>query len=345
MAFRLDQLADLCGARLEGDGSALVAGPATLDQAGPDEVSFLANPRYSPLLSSTRALAVVVGADLAVERRDICLLRAADPNRAFSRIVAAFASERPAVAPGVHPRAHVAADAVLGADVAIGPNATVESGAVVGAGAVLWGGCYVGPGARIGAGSVLWPGATVLDGCVVGERCVLHPGCVIGADGFGFEPTPRGWIKIPQCGTVVLEDDVEIGANTTVDRARFGATRIGRGAKLDNLVHIAHNVEIGPDSVMAAQAGVAGSARLARGVVVGGQVGIGGHVKIASGVRLAGQSGVYGDLDEPGDYIDSPARPKREALRRMAAASRAEELARRVRALEARLAALEGGRP
>jgi UDP-3-O-[3-hydroxymyristoyl] glucosamine N-acyltransferase len=342
MAFRLDQLARLCGARLEGVGETLVRGPATLELAGPDEVSFLANPRYSGQLRTTRAAAVVVANDFVVEREGLVLLRTDDPSRCFSRVVEAFAGERPAVPTGVHPRACVAPDAQLGQGVAIGPNATIESGAVLGDGVVVWAGAYVGGGARIGARSVLWPGAAVLDGVTVGERCVLHSGCVVGADGFGFEPTPRGWIKIPQCGTVVLEDDVELGANSTVDRGRFGATRIGRGCKIDNLVHVAHNVQIGPDCVMAAQSGIAGSSQLARGVVVGGQVGIGGHVKIASGVRLAGQAGVYGDLTEAGDYLDSPARPKREALRRMAASGRAEELLRRVRQLEERLAALEG---
>jgi UDP-3-O-[3-hydroxymyristoyl] glucosamine N-acyltransferase len=342
MAFRLDQLARVCGARLEGDGAIHVRGPATLELAGPDEISFLANPRYSGQLRTTNAAAVVVANDFVVEREGLALLRTDDPSRCFSRVVEAFAAERPSLPVGVHPRAHVAADVQIGAGVAIGPNATIESGAVLGDGVVVWSGAYVGVGSRIGARSVLWPGATVLDGVTIGERCVLHAGCVVGADGFGFEPTPRGWIKIPQCGTVVLEDDVELGANATVDRGRFGATRIGRGSKLDNLVHIAHNVQVGPDCVMAAQAGIAGSAQLARGVVVGGQVGIGGHVKIASGVRLAGQSGAYGDIAEAGDYLDSPARPKREVLRRMAAAGRSEELRRRVRELEERLAALEG---
>ncbi|MEZ5980461.1 MAG: UDP-3-O-(3-hydroxymyristoyl)glucosamine N-acyltransferase [Planctomycetota bacterium] len=342
MGFSLRELADLCGARLEGDGERIVRGPATLDRAGADEVSFLANPRYAGLMASTRAAGVVVAEDAVVERRDLALLRAEDPNRCFTRVVAAFAAQRPVPEPGVRAGAHVDPGARLGADVSIGPGAVVERDADVGDGAVLLPGSYVGVGASIGAGSTLGAGAALLDGVTVGARCTIHAGAVVGADGFGFEPTREGWVKIPQCGTVVVEDDVEIGANTTIDRARFGATRIGRGTKIDNLVHVAHNVEIGADSVVAAQAGIAGSARIDERVVIGGQVGVAGHVRIASGVRLAGQSGAYGDITEPGDYLDTPARPRREALRRMASAGRAEELAKRVRELERRLERLEG---
>jgi len=341
MGIRLSELAERTGARLEGDGALEIRGPAPLETAGSDEISFLGDPRYAGLLASTAAGAVVIAHGVAVERTDLALLRADDPSALFTAVVAAFAGERARLAPGVHAGATVAPDAAVAEDARIGAGAVVESGARIGARAELWPGAYVGHGASIGADTVLQPGARVLEGVAVGERCLLHAGCVVGSEGFGFDPSPEGWKRIPQVGVVVVEDDVEIGANATVDRARFGATRIGRGSRLDNLVHVAHNVVVGEHCAFAAQAGVAGSTRLGDWVVLGGQAGIGGHVRLASGVRVGGQGGVYGSITEPGDYIDTPARPRREALRRMAAAGKAGELARRVKDLEARLAQLE----
>ncbi|QDU85850.1 UDP-3-O-acylglucosamine N-acyltransferase [Planctomycetes bacterium Pla163] len=343
MALRLQDLAARCGARLEGDGEAAICGPATLDRAGPDEISFLGHPRYESLLATTTAGAVVIANDFEVQREGLALLRVDDPSKAFTAIVAAFAAERFEQPSGVHPTASIAADATVDPSARVGANAVVDAGATVGARAVLAPGAYVGPRATIGEDTVLLAGARVLEAVQVGARCIVHPGAVVGAEGFGFEPTKEGWVRIPQCGTVVVEDDVEIGANTTIDRARFGATRIGRGAKIDNLVHVAHNVEIGASSAIAAQVGIAGSARLDDWVVLGGQVGVNGHIRISSGVRLGGQAGAFGDLTEPGDYIGTPARPRSEALRSMAASGRARELAVRVKQLEARLAQLEEG--
>lgn len=343
MGIRLSDLAERTGARLEGEGDREIRGPAPLESAGADEISFLGDARYAPLLASTSAGAVVVASDAVVERSDLALLRTDDPSGLFTRIVAAFAGERARVELGVHPSACIAPDAEVGADVRIGANVVIEPGATIGPRVELWPGAYVGPGARVGADTVLQPSARVLEGVRIGERCLLHAGCVVGSEGFGFDPSAGGWARIPQVGIVVVEDDVEIGANATVDRARFGATRIGRGSRLDNLVHVAHNVVVGEHCAFAAQVGVAGSTQLGDWVVLGGQAGIGGHVKLASGVRVGGQGGVYGSISEPGDYIDTPARPRREALRRMAAAGKAGELARRVKELEARLARLESG--
>lgn len=335
------QIADLCGAEVEGDASRLVGGLATLEDAGPDDVSFLAHPKYLRHLARTRAGVVLVAADTARPREDLVLLRCADPGKAFSKVVTAFAPPPVRPAAGVHPSAVVASSAELGRSVAVGATCVVGEGARIGDGAVLHAGVLVGEGATVGADTELHPGVVLYAGVSVGARCVLHAGAVIGADGFGFEPGAGGWTRVPQCGTVAIEDDVEIGACTTVDRGRFGPTRIGRGAKLDNLVHVGHNVVIGENCLLVAQVGVAGSAALRDWVVIGGQAGVGGHVEIGAGARVAGQSGVYGDLEGGREYLGSPARPRMEELRRMAASRKVGELLERLQVLERRLAELE----
>jgi UDP-3-O-[3-hydroxymyristoyl] glucosamine N-acyltransferase len=188
---------------------------------------------------------------------------------------------------------------------------------------------------------VLHPNVVLYPRCEIGASCVVHAGCVIGSDGFGFDPSPAGWVKVPQCGIVRIEDDVEIGANTTIDRARFGATRIGRGVKIDNLVHVAHNVQVGDNALLVAQVGLSGSCRIGRMAILGGQVGVAGHVTVGDGARVAGQSGIFGDLEGGEDYLGHPARPRREALRAMAAPKRIERLAETLRDVERRLARLE----
>ena len=199
----------------------------------------------------------------------------------------------------------------------------------------------IGPGAQVGADCVLYPGVVLYDGVVLGERCVLHAGAVIGADGFGFEPTASGWEKVPQCGTALIGDDVEIGANCTIDRGRFEATRIGNGVKLDNLVHVAHNVVVEDGALLIAQAGVAGSSRIGARAILAGQVGIGGHVEIGPGARIAAQSGVARDVPAGQDQFGTPAREKGEAFRLQALYGKLPDLHRRVRALERTLEAKE----
>lgn len=338
----LSELAELCGAVLEGDGARRV-GPAALEEAGPDEISFVAHPRYVPLLERTRAAAVLVEPGLDCAREGLSLLRCEDPSGAFTRVVGAFARAEPRPAPGVDESARVHPDAVLGADVAVGPFCLVGAGARLGAGCVLHAHVTVGAEVELGPGCELYPGAVVIARSRLGARCVLHPGAVVGSDGFGFDPTPEGWVKVPQTGTVEVGDDVEIGANATIDRGRFRATVIGAGAKLDNLVQVAHNCEIGPGALLCAQAGVAGSTKVGPGAILGGQVGVGGHLEVGARARVAGQSGVYGDLPGGEEYLGSPARPRAEALRAMAQAGRVPRLMERLRELERRLAELEGG--
>lgn len=341
----LADLAELCGATLEGDGARSVRGPADLAGAGPEEVSFLANERYAPLVESTTAAAVVVSSELQVQRTDLALLRVADPNSAFTKIIAAFA-EAPAIPePGIHPSAVLHPSVLLGEGVSIGALCTLGEGVEVGAGTILHPGVHVGPRATIGARTVLHPGVCLYERVSVGSDCILHAGVVVGSDGFGFEPTAAGWDKIPQCGTVVIEDEVEVGANCAIDRARFGATRLRRGTKLDNLVQVAHNVEVGEASLLCAQVGVAGSTRVGRRVVLGGQVGTAGHIVIGDGAQAGGQAGITGSLEPGAKVTGTPARAVTQVLKDHARVRRLAQLEQRVRELEARLesSAVQGG--
>lgn len=341
----LADLAALVGATLEGDGDRTVSGPASLAEAREDEVSFLASPRYAPLLRTTRAAGVLLGPGVDCAREDLTVLRCEHPGRAFTAVVRAFSRPEPPRPPGIDPSARVHPRASLEEGVHVGPCCVVEEGARVAAGAVLVAQVHVGHGARVGADSVLHPAVVLYPGVEVGARCVLHAGCVIGADGFGFDPSEQGWIKVPQCGSVVVEDDVEIGANSTVDRGRFGATRIGRGVKIDNLVQVGHNCVLEEGALLCAQVGLAGSTRVGRGAVLGGQAGVAGHCTVGAGARLGARAAVFGDVPAGEEWSGYPARPRRESLRSLAHSRRVPELLERLRALEVRLARLEEEQP
>jgi UDP-3-O-[3-hydroxymyristoyl] glucosamine N-acyltransferase len=343
----VSELAELCGAAVEGDGGRRVVGPASLSEARADQVSFLGNRAYAAELEATRAGAVVVPLDVRPRRRDLTLLRSANPNRAFSRVIESFRAPGARPEPGIHPSAVVAPDAEVDRSASVGPLCVVEGGARIGARCVLHGRVTVGRRSSVGEESELHPGVVLYAEVEVGKRCVLHAGAVLGADGFGFDPTPEGWEKVPQCGSVVVEDDVEIGANTAIDRGRFQATRILRGTKIDNLVHVAHNCVIGPDALLVAQVGIAGSSRVGARAVLGGQVGVGGHVEVGPGARVGGQAGVTKSIKGGRDYWGTPVREKGEVLRSLAWLGRVPELERRVAQLERREAArrTDGSRP
>ncbi len=336
----LSRLAELIGAELEGDGALVVEGLSTLSEAGPREVTFLANERYRPQLATTRAVAVVVRRD---EPRGACgaaLLRVADPNRAFTQVIKAFAPTFDRPAPGVHASATVHPTAEVHATASVGPQCVVEAQARIGAGAVLRAQVFVGAHAVVGNDCFVQPLVTIYERVVLGARVVVHAGTVLGAEGFGWEPTRAGWDKIPQCGTVIVEEDVEIGANCAVDRARFGATRICKGAKLDNLVHVAHNVVVGPNALLVAQVGIAGSSKIGERAILAGQVGVGGHATIGAGARVGGQAGVFGDVPAGEDWAGWPARPKAQTMRSAALVARLPELSARLKALEQEVAHL-----
>ncbi len=339
----VSELAELCGATLEGDGARVVVGPASLADASADEVSFLAHPRYVSEVEETRAGAVVVAHGVELRRADLTLLRCENPGRAFSRVIEVFRPVVDPVEPGVHPSATIETGASLEAGVSVGAGAFVGRDARLAAGVVLHPGAIVGTRCVVGARTVLHSACVLYPRTEIGADCIIHAGAVLGSDGFGFDPVPSGWQKVPQCGSVVVEDDVEIGANCTIDRGRFGATRIRHGSKLDNLVHVAHNVVVGPNALLVAQVGVAGSSRIGERVVLAGQVGVSGHISIGDGAQVGGAASVFRDLDAGGEYWGTPAIDKVRQVRATAVFAKLPDLASRVRKLERRLAQLEEG--
>jgi UDP-3-O-[3-hydroxymyristoyl] glucosamine N-acyltransferase len=337
--FTLGELAKALGATLEGDPRRVVTGVAPLDSAGPDQVSFLTHARYAEAAKASRAGAIVAGAQAAALPAPVLRVRA--PEQALVELLNLFHPPA-AVVPGVHLTAVVAADAHIDPTASIGAQTVIEAGARIGARVRVSALVFIGPGVEIGEDSSVGAHVALLAGVRLGRRVLVHPGAVVGADGFGFAFDGSQHRKIPQTGGVVIEDDVEIGANTAIDRATFGDTIVRRGTKIDNLVQIGHNVEVGEHSILVSQVGVSGSSRLGRGVVLAGQVGVADHVTIGDGALVGAQGGVPSDLDAGGKYLGTPARPMLEAKRIMAAESRLPELLRRVRALERALAALTG---
>jgi UDP-3-O-[3-hydroxymyristoyl] glucosamine N-acyltransferase len=335
--FSVAELAARLGGTVEGDAERVLVAVAGLDEAGPDELSFLANRRYARRVATTRAGAVLVGKNDVAHGRTV--IRCMDPYLAFAQALRLFVPEsRPAAA--VDPRAVVqgtAAGATVMAFAYVGP------GAVVGEGTILYPGAYVGAGARVGRDARLLPGAVVMDGCVVGDRVWLNPGAVVGGEGFGFVPTAGGLVKIPQTGRAVVGDDVEIGANSCVDRAAMGETRIGRGSKLDNLVQVGHGAEVGPDNLLVAYAGVAGTARLGRGVVLAARAGVLGHLEVGDGVQLGADALLTEDAPAGARRSGVPAIDHRRWLRLAASLPELPELLAEVRRLRAELDALKGG--
>jgi UDP-3-O-[3-hydroxymyristoyl] glucosamine N-acyltransferase len=335
---KLRDLAAHLECRLEGDGDADVVRVAGLKDAGPGDVTFLANSKYEKLLVSTRASAVILSDGPAVPHTSA--LRTPHPYLAFARAVRLFAPDsRPA--PGVHPMAAVAAGARLGAGVSIGAFVWVGEGVTIGDGTVVYPNVTIGDGATVGRDCVIHSNVAIRERVVVGDRVILQNGVVLGSDGYGFVRRPDGsHEKIPQAAAVVIEDDVELGANTTVDRPAVGETRIRQGTKIDNLVMIAHGVSVGRNVLMAAQVGVAGSTEIGDEVVFGGQVGVGGHLTIGRGAVAVGQSGVTNSV-EPGAMVSGyPAIDSREWRRSSAVFRRLPELKRRIEELEKQVRAL-----
>src|SRR5438034_200774 len=301
--FTLGQLAEALGATLEGDPARVVRGVAPLESAGPDDVSFLTDARYRAAAQASRAGAFVAGAD--VTGLPAPILTVAAPQQAMIDLLLLF-HPAPPLLPGVDASAVVAGDARVDATAAVGPLAVIEAGARIGSGARGGALTYLGPGVEIGEDCVLGPHVTLLAGARLGRRVLVHPGAVIGADGFGFAFDGARHRKIPQVGGVVIEDDVEIGANCAIDRATFGDTIVRRGTKIDNLVMVGHNVEIGEHSILVAQVGVSGSSRLGRGVVLAGQVGVADHVTLGDGVVAGAQAGIAFDVAAGEKVLGTP---------------------------------------
>jgi UDP-3-O-[3-hydroxymyristoyl] glucosamine N-acyltransferase len=333
----LAELAASVGADIPDDcGNIPISGPSSLDEARDGEISFFGHPRYAADLRTTRAAAVLVPKDFNGETPAVCV-RVENPSAAFTQITQQFIPVPVSPPPGVHPSAWVAPDARVAADASIQAQAVVESGADVGPRTVIGAGAFVGRAAKIGADCHLHPHAVVRENCILGDRVILHSGTVIGADGFGYDTKDGRHHKIPQIGNVVVGNDVEIGANTTVDRARFGRTVIGEGTKIDNLVMIAHNVVIGKHCIICAQVGISGSTKVGNYVVLAGQAGLVGHITIGDGAIVGAQTGVSNDLEPKAIVVGSPPRPIGEWKRSIVRVDRLPQLYDRVKKLEAKL--------
>jgi UDP-3-O-[3-hydroxymyristoyl] glucosamine N-acyltransferase len=337
--LKLTELAERLGCRLEGDGELEVHRVMGLEDAGPGDLTFFTNPKYAVAMRATRATAVIAGE--GTEPAPCAVLRTKNPYLAFARAVGLFA-ERWRAVPGVHATAFVGSGAAIDPDASIGPLAVIEEGARVGARTVIHAHVTVGRSAQIGSDCVIHARASIRERVLLGDRVVVQDGAVIGSDGYGFARDAEGrHVKIPQVGGVVIEDDVEIGANTTVDRPAVGETRIKAGAKIDNLVQIAHGVTIGRHVLLAAQVGIAGSTTVEDGVTLAGQVGVAGHLTIGKGTVATAQTGIPNSV-EPGSFVSGyPAIPNREWLKASVLFRRLPELRKTIADLEARVQELE----
>ena len=339
----LRELADRLGCQLHGSGDIVVERVTTLELAGPGDVSFLSNKKYASQVAATQASAIIVGQD--APEAPCATLRATDPYLAFATAVALLApDDRPAA--GVSPQALVAPGATLGPGVSIGPFACIGAGVVIGARTIVHPHVVIYPGATIGDDCLIHAHVSIRDRCRIGDRVVIQNGAVIGSDGFGFAPLADGtYQKIPQTAPVVIEDDVEIGANTTIDRPAVGETRIQAGTKIDNLVQVAHGVNVGRNVMLVAQVGIAGSTSIGDSAVLAGQVGVAGHLHIGKGTKATAQTGIPNSVPDNSFISGYPAIDNRDWLKSSAVFKRLPELKKTVAALERRLAEIEATLP
>lgn len=311
MSFKLKNLAASVGGKLSGNGELEITGVASINDAAKGSIAYLAHSKDKALLAASSASAFVVPQGISLEGTNFIEVK--DPALAFASIVEMF---YPKPEPkGIFPGSFIEKDVITGEDVTIYPNVYVGEGASLGDKVSLYPGVYIGAGVVIGEDSVIYPNVVIMEGSEIGKRVIIHGGTVIGSDGYGFQWDGRAHRKIPQVGRVIIGDDVEIGANCAIDRAALSKTEIKRGAKIDNLVHIAHNCIIGEDSLLAGQVGFAGSVEVGNGVMMAGQVGVSGHLKIGNGVIIGGKSGVTKDLEEGAKVTGYPPLPHRDWLR------------------------------
>ena len=342
MAIPLADIAAIVNGNLTGDGHTLIVGVGSLDTAREGEITFIDKPELLSVADTSPAAAFIAPSNAPRGRKPMILTE--DPRLAFSKVLEIFAP-KPRVYPGVHPLAVVGENVKLGEGVSVGAHAYVGNGTILGDRAIVHPMAYVGDNVTLGADTTVWPQAFVGDRCTFGERVVVHPGASVGGDGFGYVQENGKHRKIPQIGTVILGDDVEIGANSTVDRATLGATRIGRGTKVDDHVHIAHNVVVGEDCLLCGQVGISGSATVGDRVIMAGQVGVNDHITIGSDIIIGGQAGVFSDLPEPGYYSGYPAKPHNHSLRVLAATQKLPDMAKRLKSVERLLEELQSERP
>lgn len=337
MQFSAAQIALMINGKVEGNAETLVASFGKIEEAKSGQLAFLANPKYEEYLYSTQASIIIINDAQELKHPvDSALIRVADAYTAFATLLDKYQQIQNQQLNGVQQPAYIDATSKIGENVFIGAFAYIGRNAVIANGAKIYPNAYIGDNAIVGENTFIYPGVKIYHGCIIGKNVVIHAGTVIGGDGFGFAPQADGtYIKVPQIGNVVIEDNVEIGSNTTIDRGTMGSTIIRSGAKLDNLLQIAHNVEIGHNSVIAAQAGISGSTKVGNNVMIGGQVGIVGHITIADGSKINAQSGVSKSIKKPNSAVSgSPAFDYTSALKSQAVARKLPDLEKRIQELE-----------
>jgi UDP-3-O-[3-hydroxymyristoyl] glucosamine N-acyltransferase len=338
MKFSAEQIAAMLGGHVEGDGQVSVNSLSKIEEGKPGTLTFLANPKYASFIYETQASIAIVAKDFVAERplpSTLTLIKVEDAYGSFAKLLEAYNGLRKPK-PGIHSTAVISESAQVGENVHIGPYVVISDYAVVGKNSVIHAHSFIGDAVSIGESTTLNAGVKIYADCKIGSHCTLHAGVVIGGDGFGFAPnSENNYAKVPQIGNVILEDHVEVGSNSTIDRATLGSTIIRKGVKLDNLIQIAHNVEIGENTVIAAQTGVAGSTKIGKNCMIGGQVGIVGHVNIADGTKIAAQSGVGSEIKEVDTIIQgSPAFPIMDYKKSYVGFRKLPELMRRIENLE-----------
>lgn len=339
MQMTAGEWSDFLGGKLEGSSDVIITHPAKIEEATEGSISFIANPKYAPFAYSTRASALIISSDLILEKKIIpSLIRVDQPYAAFTRVLEKFA--RPySDATGIDKMVFMDETATVGSNTYIGSFSYVGKNVKIGSNVKIFPHVFLGENVSVEDDSVLYPGVKVYKDCSIGKSCIIHAGVIIGSDGFGFAPQSDGtYTKIPQLGNVVIKDNVEVGANTTIDRATMGSTLIERGVKIDNLVQIAHNVEIGEYTVIAAQTGISGSTKIGRYCMIGGQVGFVGHIEIADGSKINAQSGVSKSIKEKNKaWNGAPAFDYTSSLRSQSIFRNLPELEKRVNELERKL--------
>ena len=338
MKRRLKDLAEWVDGTVVGDGETEISGVAAIEEAQAGEITFIANPKYLPILSKTNASAVIVSKE--VTQADKPLLCVTNPHLAFAKILTLFL-QKPYQPKGIDPSAWISPTARLGKDLTLYPFVYIGDRCSIGDRVTLYPGVFVGEDASIGEDSILYPHVSIYSATIIGKRVILHSGVVVGSDGFGYVKEGKRNVKIPQIGIVEIENDVEIGANTTIDRAALGKTIIRRRVKIDNLVQVAHNVVIGEDSIIVAQVGISGSTKIGSNVTLAGQVGVVGHLEIGDNVMVGAQAGVTHDLPANQGYVGSPALPHREFLRAITTFPKLPEMRKTLLDLEKRIRKLE----
>ncbi|WP_183308730.1 UDP-3-O-(3-hydroxymyristoyl)glucosamine N-acyltransferase [Dysgonomonas hofstadii] len=341
MSFTAEQIATVLNGTIEGDPSVVVHSFSKIEDGKPGTLTFLANPKYTHYIYSTNATIVLVNNDFVAEYPiRATLIRCSNAYAALALLLDMVEKMKPQKT-GVEPMSYIAETAKLGDNVYVGAFAYVSDNSIIGSNTKIYPQSYIGDNVKIGDNTIIYPGAKIYSGCIIGSNCIIHAGAVIGSDGFGFAPDNGSYKKIPQMGIVILEDDVEIGANTTIDRAVMDATIIHKGVKLDNLIQIAHNVEIGENTVMAAQVGISGSTKVGKHCMFGGQVGLGGHITVGDNANIGAQSGIISNIEPGAKIMGAPAIPVRDYFKSSIIFPKLPEMYRQIAQLQKELEVLK----